>query len=69
VPVRILEQLIECEVEMIIMHDHTTTGYEPVRMQAREIKAEVEVTKQKCKVEAVCDICSSCDVNKLEAKS
>jgi hypothetical protein len=50
------------------MHGHTTTGYEPVRMQAREIKAEVEVTKQECKVKAVCNICSSRDVNKLGAK-
>jgi hypothetical protein len=64
--VHILEQFIECDVEMRNRRGHTTTGYEPVRMQAREIKAEVEITKQECKVKAVCNICG--DVSELGTK-
>lgn len=43
-------------------YDHTTARDEPVCMQAREIKTEVEVTKKKCKVKTICDIWGLRDV-------
>jgi hypothetical protein len=46
-------------------HGHTTTGYEPVCMQAREIKAKVEITKQECEVKTVGNVCGLREVSKL----
>jgi hypothetical protein len=37
-------------------------------MQAREVKAKVEISEQECKVKAVCNICGPRDVSELGAK-
>jgi len=66
--VHILERVSECEVEMRNKHGHTTTGYQPVCMQAREIKAEVEITKQECEVKPICNVCGLREVSKPDTK-
>ena len=37
-------------------------------MQAREIKAEVEITKQECEVKTICNVCGLREVSKLDSK-
>jgi len=37
-------------------------------MQAREIKAEIEIAKQECEVETICYVCGLREVNKLGSK-
>jgi hypothetical protein len=37
-------------------------------MQAREIKTEIEIAKQECKVKAICNVCGLRDMSELSAK-
>ena len=37
-------------------------------MQAREIKAEVEITKQECEVKTICNVCGLRQVSKIVSK-
>jgi len=37
-------------------------------MQAREIKAEIKITKQECEVKSICNVCGLREVSKLDIK-